>query len=112
MAAWEPLELDSDPDEAEHRGDPGELVDATDLLAELLHRPAWHRDAACRGQLDRFFPGQGDDLRPARQLCAGCPVREPCLDAGMDELQGIWGGASGRERKRRRRTSTDVDTAA
>jgi hypothetical protein len=39
----------------------------------------------------------------ARRLCATCPVREPCAEAGASERHGMWGGLSPKERKRRRR---------
>ncbi|MGH9291913.1 MAG: WhiB family transcriptional regulator, partial [Acidimicrobiales bacterium] len=38
-----------------------------------------------------------------RAICAGCPVVEPCLRAGMGEAFGMWGGLSPRERQQLRR---------
>jgi WhiB family redox-sensing transcriptional regulator len=48
-----------------------------------------------------WFPeGKGDDPRPAKEVCAACPVRTDCLqyalDNGLDE--GIWGGMTATER--------------
>lgn len=90
----------------------GELMqpgpDGLDVLADLLHRrPAWHRDAACSGEGPAmFFPGQGEDQRPAKAICAGCPVRVRCeLAARAGAEVGIWGGLSARERRKARRAA-------
>jgi hypothetical protein len=76
---------------AEVDGDTLELIDL------LFARPAWHRDAACRGKgPDPWFIAQGGDPEPARQICAACPVRELCAEAGRGELHGLWAGLSTR----------------
>lgn len=68
---------------------------------------AWKRDAACRGcDPDLFYPHRGQDVRAAKALCRGCPVRFECLEASLDgegERFGIWGGLSEKERRRIRR---------
>jgi len=74
----------------------------------------WRAKAACRG-LDpsTFFPDQDDDeaAEPAKAVCEVCPVRELCLEhaLGSREREGVWGGATERERRRiirqRRRTA-------
>ncbi len=68
----------------------------------------WMLDGACRG-LDSamFFPGQDGDAEPALRVCAGCPVREPCLEFALDTRQryGIWGGTTERQRRRLLRRS-------
>lgn len=79
--------------------------DPPDVL-ELLagRRPEWHRRAACRGLgTDAFFPEKGEDARPAKAVCSGCPVAAPCGAATGDH--GIWGGQSPRERMRSRRAA-------
>jgi hypothetical protein len=44
-------------------------------------RPAWQAHAACRGMgVDLFFPKVGEDVDPARAICARCAVRQECLD--------------------------------
>lgn len=104
---WQAIDLRSDPDEAEHRGDPGDLVDASHLLAELVHRPAWQADAACRGLgTSKWFPGRGEPLDPAREVCAGCPVSVECAAFAVDAgplLVGVWSGLSDRGRRQLRR---------
>jgi len=75
-------------------------------LGDLLERPAWQAQAACRGMdADLFFPGVGDDQTLAKSLCAGCLVREACLAFGLREGEGIWGGQNGRDRRRLRAAS-------
>ena len=32
------------------------------------------------------------DLNRAAQACAGCPLLDPCAEAGVDEVHGVWGG--------------------
>jgi WhiB family redox-sensing transcriptional regulator len=69
---------------------------------------SWRDRAACIDTDQRmFFPAQGDANTRARQMCAGCPVRVPCLDYAVDNHEefGIWGGTTPRERQaiRRRR---------
>jgi WhiB family redox-sensing transcriptional regulator len=72
-------------------------------------RFAWQLDASCSGlDPELFFPTRGESTNEAREVCAGCPVREPCIEMGMAEKNGIWGGLSERERRalrRRRRQS-------
>ena len=62
----------------------------------------WRYRAACRGtDLTVFFPGRGESAEPARQICASCPVREPCLDYALRHgiTNGIWGGLTERGRR-------------
>jgi WhiB family redox-sensing transcriptional regulator len=62
----------------------------------------WRNRAACRGSdLEVFFPGRGESAEPARQICAGCPVRQPCLDYALSHgiTHGIWGGLAERDRR-------------
>ena len=58
--------------------------------------------AACRGtDLDLFYPERGEPADPARQVCARCPVRQPCLEYALSNriTSGIWGGLTERERR-------------
>jgi WhiB family transcriptional regulator, redox-sensing transcriptional regulator len=77
-------------------------------------KQSWRQQAACRG-LDPliFYPVSDDDVTTdvAKEVCAGCTVREACLEYALTvrEKEGIWGGATERERRRilrqRRRAS-------
>jgi hypothetical protein len=58
----------------------------------------------CHNTKDRdlFFAddhGRYPNLRRAKQLCAACPIRSACLQAGKGEY-GIWGGTTEEERRR------------
>ena len=73
---------------------PTSAEDILDLLDAI--RPAWHAQAACRGQTDVMFPvaerGHRLDTSAARALCARCLVQTECADAGRTEPHGVWGG--------------------
>lgn len=63
----------------------------------------WHRDAACAGEdPERFFSAEPVDVAFALSICAGCPVREPCLRLALvePEVFGVWGGTTETERRR------------
>lgn len=80
---------------------PGDLS-----LDDLVRRPRWHAQAACRGRgTGAFFPSPGDSLTAARAVCASCPVQAECLSAAVADagLQGFWGGTSERDRRLIRR---------
>lgn len=66
----------------------------------LFERPEWHAEAACRGSDANFFPGQGENFRPAKNVCMACPVSEPCRAWAIErnEKHGIWGGLGASER--------------
>lgn len=69
----------------------------------------WIAKANCRGiDPELFFPERGESLRPAQEVCAGCVVRDECLEYAIayGEHHGIWGGTSERERRRLRRVRT------
>jgi hypothetical protein len=81
-----------------------------DLLDELPQPPAWHRRAACASaDPDLFFPPQGDrwTVLNAKQVCAGCPVRQRCADEAIDDdsLHGVWGGLTAEERRKLRKAA-------
>jgi WhiB family transcriptional regulator, redox-sensing transcriptional regulator len=63
---------------------------------------SWRDRVACRGtDPDPFFPERGESADPARQICARCPVRQPCLAYALDNgiTHGVWGGLTERERR-------------
>jgi WhiB family redox-sensing transcriptional regulator len=76
-------------------------------------KQTWRQHAACRGiDPDIFYPldedndGEGvEDVgigEGAKQVCLACPVRQACLEHALTsrETEGVWGGASERERRR------------
>ena len=72
------------------------------LPAPTRFAARWRELAACRGTgLKVFFPERGETATPARQVCAACPVRQPCLDYAISHgiVHGIWGGLAERDRR-------------
>ncbi len=64
---------------------------------------AWRQHAACRGvDPDIFYPVSEEDAEEAKAICAACAVHEKCLDfaLGNRERDGVWGGATEKERRR------------
>jgi WhiB family redox-sensing transcriptional regulator len=91
------------------------MGDARDALLRALAGPDWIEHAACRGlDPDLFHPDRGEAIQPAKQVCATCPVRQPCLDyaLAMKIQHGVWGGLSERERRRIRAGHTAAPTFA
>ena len=74
---------------------------------DLFERQEWHDRAACRDENDpaAWFPHstEYETAAYAKAICATCPVRGECLDAGITEEFGIWGGLSERARRRLRK---------
>ena len=63
----------------------------------------WMGRGNCRDEPPaRFFPSDGVGVEAARQVCATCPVKAPCLEYALRNRidHGVWGGASERERRR------------
>ncbi|MFB7618757.1 WhiB family transcriptional regulator [Kitasatospora sp. NPDC056181] len=75
------------------------------VLVEVLPSPEGDLPgAACAGvDPELFFPGDEDEFadRRARQICAGCPVRDMCLALALKrgEPHGIFGGLDPAERR-------------
>ena len=72
----------------------------------------WRSKAACQGlDPEIFYPLDDDEAQEAKMVCSTCTVRESCLEhaLGSREKEGVWGGATERERRRiirqRRRTA-------
>jgi WhiB family redox-sensing transcriptional regulator len=78
----------------------------------------WQRGAACRG-LDPqvFYPINEEEAEAARAVCASCDVAVACLEWALArrEKDGVWGGATERDRRRiirqRRRAARLAQTA-
>jgi hypothetical protein len=65
--------------------------------------PGWTLAAACQFvDAELFFPEKGGSTREAKLVCAGCDVRQECLQFALDHQErfGIYGGLSERERRR------------
>jgi WhiB family transcriptional regulator, redox-sensing transcriptional regulator len=91
-------------------------TDATDrgerpVVVEDDGRQGWLDQAACRDlDPERFFPESGEQVKAAeaKAICAGCQVRDQCLDlavkaaGGIDQDHGVFGGTLPAERSRLR----------
>lgn len=69
--------------------------------------PEWFQQAACRGITAVMYVDRGNRARRAREVCAGCPVAEPCRAWAIEhrEENGVWGGTTPRERRQARRST-------
>jgi len=63
----------------------------------------WLERGACRG-LDPgiFYPDEDDEAFEAKSICGACNVKVTCLEYALSfrEKDGVWGGATERERRR------------
>ena len=63
----------------------------------------WRELGACKGlEPSIFYPDDDDEALDAKAVCAECGVRIACLEVALQvrEKQGVWGGATERERRR------------
>jgi WhiB family redox-sensing transcriptional regulator len=63
----------------------------------------WRQKAACRGvEPEIFYPISEEEAEEAKAICDACPVQETCLEYALSnrERDGVWGGATERERRR------------
>ena len=72
----------------------------------------WNDQAACRGlDPEIFYPVSEEEAERAKAVCGQCAVQASCLEhaLGSRERDGVWGGATEKERRRiirqRRRTA-------
>lgn len=84
-------------------------------LDDLLARPSWHADAACREhpELPWVPPPYIDPALydAMKACCADCLFRQDCLDyalASDDRVVGVWGGTSEQQRIQLRRAQPAV----
>lgn len=69
-------------------------------INQLLDREKWMADALCpEVDGDMFFVDKGESTRPAKAVCALCPVTTECLKYALDN-DFRFGGKSERERRR------------
>ena len=64
---------------------------------------SWRQAAACQGvDPEVFYPFSDEEAGAAKAVCGRCPVRQPCLEFALTsrERDGVWGGATERERRR------------
>lgn len=64
---------------------------------------AWRTQARCRGiDPEVFYPVAEDEADEAKAICADCSIRVACLEYALAsrERDGVWGGATEKERRR------------
>ncbi|GAC1517751.1 MAG: hypothetical protein NVS1B12_05640 [Acidimicrobiales bacterium] len=64
---------------------------------------SWRQTAACRGvDPDIFYPASDEEAEVAKSICAQCNARQTCLEYALAnrERDGVWGGATEKERRR------------
>lgn len=83
-------------------------------LHGLMWEPdgGWRKEAACSGVPNEIFFPVGEDPEAtaiAKEVCAGCPVEEVCLQYALatNQTEGVWGGMDATERRRLRRRNRD-----
>jgi len=72
-----------------------------------MNKEAWVEKAECRGvDTNIFMPNKHGLMTPARmkvalEFCNRCPVREECLDYGIENniVTGVYGGMSRKQRR-------------
>lgn len=67
---------------------------------------AWQTDAAClEHDPTLWFPVHGESSAEALSVCASCLVRAECLAYAVERRveHGIWGGTTGKVRRRQAR---------
>lgn len=80
---------------------------------QLHQSEDWARHAACADADPTIFTGsltapriRQQQILQAKEICAGCPVRQQCLDDALElGSDGVWGGTTERERRQMRRAS-------
>jgi hypothetical protein len=82
-----------------------------EILPRIIAQAEWLDDAACKDTAtpnDFFVEGSSTNrvslgspgLLRAYELCAGCSVRRPCLNAAIEmNSVGVWAGTSWDDRK-------------
>ena len=68
-----------------------------------MKSPTWYTSARCKGiDPEIFYPISEDEGDEAKAICTDCPVRLQCLEFALAnrERDGIWGGATEKERRR------------
>jgi WhiB family redox-sensing transcriptional regulator len=68
-----------------------------------LRDTSWRAKGACRGlDPEIFYPQTDEEAVDAKAICAVCSVQTACLEYALSfrEKEGVWGGATERERRR------------
>ena len=69
----------------------------------VLRDMSWRDRGACRGlDPEVFYPETDEEAEEAKAVCSLCSVQIACLEYALThrEKEGVWGGATERERRR------------
>ena len=64
---------------------------------------SWRFRGACRGHdPEIFYPASEEEAGPAKDVYGSCTVRQQCLEFALTnrEREGVWAGATEKERRR------------
>jgi len=118
-AAWSARHkatVEADPEPVKGYDDRDQFIlEMAVLLEQRADQSDWRKRRACRGKPPwMFFPQRGDveTLEAAKAVCSTCPVAEQCLEANLDQREGIFGGLSDRQRRVLRRERELEETPA
>lgn len=85
------------------------MSDFSRLPGPAEHEWQWQRRGACRGMDSAVFfhpdgernPSRARRTARAKQICARCPVIEPCREFALRTREpfGVWGGLAESERR-------------
>ena len=106
-----------------HPHNPQDNVDKPkSLQINAIQHTDWQQHAACKGATHLMFPKEHKDITyliQARAICAGCPVKDPCLNYALTfpagDMHGVWAGLTPRQlaaEQRRRNLRPTVKTIA
>lgn len=87
---------------------------AIESLRQLVDRPEWMADAACRDVHPTvFYPTSNDLVVIAKDHCRRCDVQAECLAYAIatGETHGIWGGLDESQRRQARRRLANLKAA-
>ncbi len=79
------------------------MLDTTETGVEAIGTAtsdqSWRKKSSCASVDPEIFFGE-DEVSRAKQICAGCPVRDQCREwaDAAGEFLGVWGGHTGLER--------------
>jgi hypothetical protein len=78
------------------------ITDGKLLIGASCSPDSWNGNTLLVGRIvELFYADEVDDphsVELALSICEGCPVVDRCLDAGIDEEYGVWGGTTAEER--------------
>jgi hypothetical protein len=72
----------------------------------------WREKALCRNYDDLdFYTEDRNEMKRVKMICKSCPVADHCLKFAVNanEIFGVWGGFSQRERRTIRRNHKNID---